>query len=242
MPPYQITPRVFFVEALANDRPKAMAWVVDNRNNPKTSGLVKFYQPSNGGVLVEAEVFGLPENRPGITSSFFAMHIHNADNCSNVMSSTGGNMMSSTSSMMSPNSGNMMPSTSSSMMPSTSSNMMPSTSSNMMPSTGNNNSSSSNTANMMPGNNNNMVSGNGMNNMMGHFNPGGMSHPFHAGDFPPLLSNQGYAWMSFFDRRFTIDEIIGKTVVIHAKADDFTSQPSGNSGNPIACGEIRRTY
>lgn len=226
MPPYQITPRVFFVEALANDRPKAMAWVVDNRNNPKTSGLVKFYQPSNGGVLVEAEVFGLPENRPGITSSFFAMHIHNADNCSNVMSSTGGNMMSSTSGMMPPNSGS----------------MMPSTSSNMMPSTGNNNSSSSNTVNMMPGNNNNMVSGNGMNNMMGHFNPGGMSHPFHAGDFPPLLSNQGYAWMSFFDRRFTIDEIIGKTVVIHAKADDFTSQPSGNSGNPIACGEIRRTY
>ena len=166
MPPYQITPRVFFVEALANDRPKAMAWVVDNRNNPKTSGLVKFYQPSNGGVLVEAEVFGLPENRPGITSSFFAMHIHNADNCSNVMSSTGGNMMSSTSSMMPPNSGSMMSPNSGNMMPSNSGNMMPSTSSNMMPSTGNNNSSSSNTVNMVPGNNNNMVSGNGMNNMM----------------------------------------------------------------------------
>lgn len=209
MPPYQLTPRVFFVEALANDRPKAMAWVVDNRNNPKTSGLVKFYQPSNGGVLVEAEVFGLPEPRPGITSGFFALHIHNAENCSNIMTSTNSNSM---------------PSTGNNMMPSTGNNMMPSAGSNMMPPTSSTPSS--------PGNN----------NMMGHFNPGGMSHPFHAGDLPPLLSNQGYAWTAFFDRRFTIEEIIGKSVVIHAHADDFTTQPSGNSGNPIACGEIRRTY
>ena len=233
MPPYQLTPRVFFVEALANDRPKAMAWVVDNRNNPKTSGLVKFYQPSNGGVLVEAEVFGLPEPRPGITSGFFALHIHNAENCSNIMTSTSNNSMPSTGN-------NMMPSTGSNMMPSTGNNMMPSTGSNMMPSTGNN---------MMPSVGSNMMpptsstpSSPGNNNMMGHFNPGGMSHPFHAGDLPPLLSNQGYAWTAFFDRRFTIEEIIGKSVVIHAHADDFTTQPSGNSGNPIACGEIRRTY
>ncbi|MBO5007752.1 MAG: superoxide dismutase family protein [Clostridia bacterium] len=34
--------------------------------------------------------------------------------------------------------------------------------------------------------------------------------------------------------RFTIDEIIGKKVVIHSAPDDFTSQPSGNSGNKIA--------
>ncbi len=233
MPPYQITPRVFFVEALANDRPKAMAWVVDDRNNPKTSGLVKFYQPSNGGVLVEAEVFGLPENRPGITSSFFAMHIHNADSCSNVMS---------------PGNSNMMPPGGNNMLPSGTTNLMPPTgTTNMMPPAGTNNSSSA--TNMMPSggnisqnNNTGMMPGQGMNNMMGHFNPGGMSHPFHAGDFPPLLSNQGYAWTAFFDRRFTIDEIIGKTVVIHSRPDDFSSQPSGNSGNPLACGEIRRTY
>ena len=42
MPSYQLTPRVFLIDALANDRPKAMAWVVDNKNNPTTSGLVKF--------------------------------------------------------------------------------------------------------------------------------------------------------------------------------------------------------
>lgn len=233
MPPYQLTPRVFFVEALANDRPKAMAWVVDNRNNPGTSGLVKFYQPSNGGILVEAEVFGLPQNRPGITSDFFAMHIHNAENCSNVMAGGGSGMMPGGTStpIMPRNTGSSASTDSTSHMPSTGSSMMPGNTNSMMPGSGNS---------MMPGSGNSMGSGS-MNNMMGHFNPGGMPHPFHAGDFPPLLSNQGYAWTAFFDRRFTLEEIIGKTVVIHAHADNFTSQPSGNSGNAIACGEIRRT-
>ena len=70
MPSYQLTPRVFLIDALANDRPKAMAWVVDNKNNPTTSGLVKFYQPSNGGVLVEAEFFGLPDSSAANNSKF----------------------------------------------------------------------------------------------------------------------------------------------------------------------------
>ena len=39
--------------------------------------------------------------------------------------------------------------------------------------------------------------------------------------------------------RFRIDEIIGKTIIIHSSTDDFTSQPSGNSGSKIACGEIK---
>ena len=38
--------------------------------------------------------------------------------------------------------------------------------------------------------------------------------------------------------RFFVDEIIGKTIIIHAHLDDFTTQPSGNSGEKIACGEI----
>lgn len=201
MPPYQITPRVFFIDALANDRPKAMAWVTNNRNNPTTSGLVKFYQPSNGGVLIEAEIFGLPDNRPGSSSSFFGMHIHDAATCNNTGSTTP-------------------PSSDNTIMPRGTNNMMPPSGTNMMPPSG---------TGMMPP-------------VGGHFNPGGMAHPFHAGDMPPLLSNQGYAWTAFFDRRFTIEDIIGKTVIIHTGADDFTSQPSGNSGNQLACGEIRRTY
>ncbi len=75
----------------------------------------------------------------------------------------------------------------------------------------------------------------------GHYNPQGSMHPDHAGDLPPLLGNQGYAWASFYDKRFTINEIIGKSVIIHENRDDFTSQPSGDPGPMIGCGEIRRT-
>jgi Cu-Zn family superoxide dismutase len=44
--------------------------------------------------------------------------------------------------------------------------------------------------------------------------------------------------LSFLTNRFTLDEIIGRVIIIHDKPDDFTSQPSGNSGNKIACGKI----
>ena len=72
-----------------------------------------------------------------------------------------------------------------------------------------------------------------------HYNPKGAPHPFHAGDLPPLLGNRGYALQIFLTGRFCVSEIIGKTVIIHADPDDFTSQPSGNSGKMIACGQIR---
>jgi Cu-Zn family superoxide dismutase len=57
---------------------------------------------------------------------------------------------------------------------------------------------------------------------------------------PPLFAGTGRAFLAFFTDRFTVDEIIGRTVVVHAKPDDFTTQPSGNSGSKIACGQIRR--
>ncbi|MGN0480485.1 MAG: superoxide dismutase family protein, partial [Lachnospiraceae bacterium] len=36
-----------------------------------------------------------------------------------------------------------------------------------------------------------------------------------------------------------IEEILGKSGVIHAMRDDFTSQPSGDSGEKIGCGVIK---
>ena len=74
-----------------------------------------------------------------------------------------------------------------------------------------------------------------------HYNPKGVSHPYHSGDLPPLFSASGTAFSATLTDRFTIPEIIGKTVVIHSSPDDFTTQPSGNSGTKIACGRILST-
>lgn len=57
---------------------------------------------------------------------------------------------------------------------------------------------------------------------------------------PPLFGNDGKAFSAFLTDRFTVKEIVGKTVIIHSSTDDFTTQPSGNSGEMIACGEIKR--
>lgn len=72
-----------------------------------------------------------------------------------------------------------------------------------------------------------------------HYNPQGCLHPYHAGDLPPLWGANGYAFSAFLTARFAIEEIIGKTVVVHMGLDDFTTQPAGNAGAKIACGEIR---
>ncbi|MGN0166129.1 MAG: superoxide dismutase family protein [Lachnospiraceae bacterium] len=76
---------------------------------------------------------------------------------------------------------------------------------------------------------------------MGHFNPGNCMHPYHAGDLPPVFDNNGYAFQMFLTNRFSVDDIIGKTVILHSNPDDFTTQPSGNSGNKIACGVIEKS-
>lgn len=72
-----------------------------------------------------------------------------------------------------------------------------------------------------------------------HWNPNGCEHPEHAGDLPPLMENEGYALSIFYTDRFYPEEAVGRTVVIHSMADDFHSQPSGDSGEKIACGMIK---
>ncbi len=75
-------------------------------------------------------------------------------------------------------------------------------------------------------------------NSMTHFNPDNCEHPYHAGDMPPLFENEGYALTVFVTNRFRVEDVLGKTVIVHDKRDDFTSQPAGDSGKKIACGII----
>ena len=62
-------------------------------------------------------------------------------------------------------------------------------------------------------------------NAMTHYNPNNCPHPYHAGDMPPLFGSNGSAFLAFLTNRFSV-------------RDDFTTQPSGNSGAKIACGKI----
>lgn len=74
----------------------------------------------------------------------------------------------------------------------------------------------------------------------GHYNPNDQPHGNHDGDFPVLFPTlTGRALMSFLTDRFTIADVLGKTVVIHQSPDDYRTQPSGNSGVKIACGVIQ---
>lgn len=82
--------------------------------------------------------------------------------------------------------------------------------------------------------------GMGFSGSKGHYDPDGTPHPKHAGDLPPLILCGNKAYSSFITDRFKVKDIIGRTVIIHDMPDDFTTQPSGNSGQKIACGTIKK--
>ncbi len=86
----------------------------------------------------------------------------------------------------------------------------------------------------------NNCAGDGFTNTEGHYNPKIESHPSHAGDLPPLLYCHGNGYLSVLTERFRVEDILGRTVVIHDNADDFTTQPAGNAGEKIACGVIEK--
>ena len=66
-----------------------------------------------------------------------------------------------------------------------------------------------------------------------------MTHPLHSGDMPVLFSDSnGYAFLAFYTDRFTPDQVVNRTVIIHQNPDDFRSQPAGNAGKRLACGVI----
>lgn len=74
---------------------------------------------------------------------------------------------------------------------------------------------------------------------MTHYAPDDCPHPYHAGDMPPLFGVNGYAFSVFVSGRVSVKELLGKTVIIHARPDDFTTQPAGNAGEKLACGVIK---
>lgn len=81
--------------------------------------------------------------------------------------------------------------------------------------------------------------GDGFSRTGGHYDPQGRPHPCHAGDLPPLFSADGSAFLAVLTDRFQVNRVLGKTLVIHSRRDDFTTQPAGDAGEKIACGEIR---
>lgn len=88
----------------------------------------------------------------------------------------------------------------------------------------------------------------------GHFNPAGKKHGIknpdghHNGDLPLNLtaSADGKVKKSFLAQDITLDPTApnsvfangGTAIVVHEKADDMMSDPTGNAGNRIACGVI----
>jgi Cu-Zn family superoxide dismutase len=84
----------------------------------------------------------------------------------------------------------------------------------------------------------------------GHWNPTHENHgkwgtaPFHRGDIGVIeVGADGKGTLTLTTDLWTIGsgtetDVIGKAVIVHAKADDFTTQPTGNAGGRIACGVV----
>jgi Cu-Zn family superoxide dismutase len=88
----------------------------------------------------------------------------------------------------------------------------------------------------------------------GHFNPDGKKHGLlapdgaHAGDLPNItIAADGTGRLESMSERITFGEGAnavlrpeGTALVVHGAADDFKTDPTGNSGARIACGVIRK--
>jgi superoxide dismutase, Cu-Zn family len=87
-----------------------------------------------------------------------------------------------------------------------------------------------------------------------HFNPENKKHGFenpdghHAGDMANFtIDVKGKADASVEDKDVTLGDGAhslfsngGTAIIIHAKADDMKTDPSGNSGDRIACGVVTK--
>ena len=84
----------------------------------------------------------------------------------------------------------------------------------------------------------------------GHFNPGSMPHagPMemkrHAGDLGNIeIKADGTGDLDITSDMLTVkagpNSVVGRSVVFHEKADDLTTQPTGNAGGRFGCGVIQ---
>lgn len=88
-----------------------------------------------------------------------------------------------------------------------------------------------------------------------HFNPGGHKHGMmagegHAGDMPNLhVPQDGNLAIEMLNTAVTLEpgkpnslfDGDGSSLVVHAKADDYKTDPAGNAGDRIACGVIQES-
>lgn len=91
----------------------------------------------------------------------------------------------------------------------------------------------------------------------GHYSPAGAAHGyrseggFHAGDLPNIhVQADGTAEADMFatwltlqdspkaDAPYPLDDGDGSAIMVHARADDYAAEPSGSTGERIACGVI----
>jgi len=88
----------------------------------------------------------------------------------------------------------------------------------------------------------------------GHFNPTTMKHGLlaaggpHAGDMPNVfVPADGRLSVEVLDQNITLAagpksvfDADGSALMLHATADDYTSDPAGNAGARLACGVVSR--
>ncbi|TCD00086.1 superoxide dismutase family protein [Pedobacter psychroterrae] len=87
-------------------------------------------------------------------------------------------------------------------------------------------------------------------NTHGHWNPTKEAHgkwgsaAYHSGDIGNItLDSKGHGTVSVTTDRWSITEnevnnIIGRGIIVHGGTDDYTTQPTGNSGPRVGCGVI----
>lgn len=85
----------------------------------------------------------------------------------------------------------------------------------------------------------------------GHWNPTRTNHgkwgegQFHLGDIGNIrLDASGKGTLTLKTSLWTVgtggtNDVVGKAILVHEKADDFTTQPTGNAGGRIGCGVIQ---